>query len=215
MTTTPATIGTRVEVPQVEDRAALGAGRVALDIWLLAERNLLKVWRNKRLIIFSTVQPIMQLILFAFVFGAIANHGNLGFSYKDLVVPAVIIQTVVFTGVRPGHRRRLGISTLPLVAHRSLGVLLKSHMSDTLQLVHRSSSSSSATLIVPVHGSALGAIACPSLPSVRDVAHHILGIHGLCVRIPNGRRGGVRCCPFFTSSVCPSPAAGLDAAGGG
>ena len=95
----PTVIGTHVEAPGVEDRAALGIARVALDIWLLAQRNLLKIWRNKRLILFSTVQPIMQLVLFVFVFGAIANLGKIGISYKDFVVPAVIIQTVVFTGV--------------------------------------------------------------------------------------------------------------------
>ena len=37
-----------------------------------------------RLIVFSIVQPIMQLILFAFVFGAIANLGDTGLTLQGL-----------------------------------------------------------------------------------------------------------------------------------
>jgi ABC transporter DrrB family efflux protein len=168
MSATPTTIGTQVEAPRVEDRAALGLGRVTLDIWLLAERNLLKVWRNKRLIIFSTVQPIMQLILFAFVFGAIANLGNLGFSYKDFVVPAVIIQTVVFTGVQSGIGIADDLNTGMIDRFRSLpiarsGFLLGRTLSDTLRLVYQI-----IILIVAAtaigfrfHGGAAGAVAMP------------------------------------------------------
>jgi ABC transporter DrrB family efflux protein len=168
MTTTPATIGTQVEAPRVEDRAALGLGRVALDIWLLAERNLLKVWRNKRLIIFSTVQPIMQLILFAFVFGAIANLGNLGFSYKDFVVPAVIIQTVVFTGVQSGIGIADDLNTGMIDRFRSLPIarssfLLGRTLSDTLRLVYQIIILVVAATAVGFrfHGGVLGAIAMP------------------------------------------------------
>jgi ABC-2 type transport system permease protein len=168
MAATPTTIGTKVQAPRVEDRAALGIGRVALDIWLLAERNLLKIWRNKRLIIFSTVQPIMQLILFAFVFGAIANLGHLGFSYKDFVVPAVIIQTVVFTGVQSGIGIADDLNTGMIDRFRSLpiarsGFLLGRTLSDTLRLVYQIIILMiSATLIgFHFHGGTLGAIAMP------------------------------------------------------
>jgi ABC-2 type transport system permease protein/oleandomycin transport system permease protein len=168
MASPSATIGTHVEVPRVEDRAALGVGRVALDIWLLAERNLLKVWRNKRLIIFSTVQPIMQLILFAFVFGAIANLGDLGFSYKDFVVPAVIIQTVVFTGVQSGIGIADDLNTGMIDRFRSLPIarssfLLGRTLSDTLRLVYQIIILVVAASAVGFrfHGGVLAAIAMP------------------------------------------------------
>ncbi|MFI5053417.1 MAG: ABC transporter permease [Acidimicrobiia bacterium] len=168
MTATPTVIGTHVEVPRVEDRAALGIGRVALDIWLLAERNLLKIWRNKRLIVFSTVQPIMQLVLFVFVFGAIAALGLPGISYKDFVVPAVIIQTVVFTGVQSGIGIADDLNTGMIDRFRSLpiarsGFLLGRTLSDTLRLVYQII----ILLVVATavgfrfHGGALGAMAMP------------------------------------------------------
>src|SRR6202022_3757232 len=54
-----------------------------------------------RLIVFSTIQPLMQLLLFAYVFGAVASIGK-GISYKDFVVPAVLVQTMTFSAVGSG-----------------------------------------------------------------------------------------------------------------
>ncbi len=85
----------------VEQRAALPPRRVAADIGLVAGRNLRKVLRNTRLIVFSTIQPLMQLILFAYVFGAVARIGT-GISYKDFVVPAVLVQTMTFAAMGSG-----------------------------------------------------------------------------------------------------------------
>ena len=161
-------ITTGVEAPRVEERAALHPRRVALDIWLLAERNLMKVWRNKRLIIFSTVQPIMQLILFAFVFGAIANLGDTGLSYKDFVVPAVIIQTMVFTGVQSGIGIADDLHTGMIDRFRSLPIarsafLLGRTVSDTLRLAYQVVLLLIAASIIGFrfHGGVLGAVAMP------------------------------------------------------
>jgi ABC transporter DrrB family efflux protein len=43
----------------------------------------------------------MQLILFAYVFGSVARIGA-GISYKDFVVPAVLIQTMTFAAMSSG-----------------------------------------------------------------------------------------------------------------
>jgi len=85
----------------IEARAALGPERVLADIALIARRNLRKVQRSPGLIIFSTIQPVMQLILFVFVFGAIANIGA-GTSYRDFVVPAVLVQALAFAAMGSG-----------------------------------------------------------------------------------------------------------------
>jgi ABC transporter DrrB family efflux protein len=161
-------IATDIEAPSVEERAALDLPRVALDIWLLAQRNLMKVWRNKRLVIFSTVQPIMQLILFAFVFGAIASLGDTGISYKDFVVPAVIIQTMVFTGVQSGIGIADDLHTGMIDRFRSLpiarsGFLLGRTLSDTLRLVYQVCLLLVAAVLIGFHfhGSLLGAIGMP------------------------------------------------------
>lgn len=84
-----------------EERAALPPTRVLADIWLLAERNLRRTLRNTGLIVFSTIQPLMQLILFAYVFGAVANVGK-GIDYTDFVVPAVLIQSITFAAMGSG-----------------------------------------------------------------------------------------------------------------
>jgi ABC-2 type transport system permease protein/oleandomycin transport system permease protein len=83
-----------------EQRAALPPARVVADIALIAQRNLRKVIRNTRLIVFSTIQPVMQLLLFAYVFGSVASVP--GISYKDFVVPAVLVQTMTFAAMGSG-----------------------------------------------------------------------------------------------------------------
>jgi ABC-2 type transport system permease protein/oleandomycin transport system permease protein len=84
-----------------EERAALPPMRVIADIGLLAGRNLRRMTRNPQLIVFSTIQPMMQLILFAFVFGAVASVGG-PVDYKDFVVPAVLIQSMTFAAMGSG-----------------------------------------------------------------------------------------------------------------
>jgi ABC-2 type transport system permease protein/oleandomycin transport system permease protein len=88
----------------VDARAALPPRRVLADISLVAGRNLRKILRNYRFIAFTTIQPLMQLILFAYVFTGVATVP--GISYRDFVVPAVIVQTMVFAAMTTG----IGIS---------------------------------------------------------------------------------------------------------
>jgi ABC-2 type transport system permease protein/oleandomycin transport system permease protein len=97
MTTIPLT----TRLASAEERAALPPARVIADIGLIAGRNLRKVLRNTRLIVFSTIQPLMQLLLFAYVFGAVASVGG-SISYKDFVVPAVLVQTMTFAAMSSG-----------------------------------------------------------------------------------------------------------------
>ncbi len=85
-----------------EERAALPPQRVIADIALVAQRNLRKIPRNPRLILFTTIQPVLQLVLFVFVFGAIATVGGGVVSYKEFVVPAVLIQSVTFAAMTSG-----------------------------------------------------------------------------------------------------------------
>ena len=89
------------DLPTPEERAALPPRRVLADIGILAERNLRRVMRNTGLIVFSTIQPLMQLILFAYVFTAVATVGG-GISYKDFVVPAVLVQSMTFAAMGSG-----------------------------------------------------------------------------------------------------------------
>jgi ABC transporter DrrB family efflux protein len=67
------------------------------DTLLMAWRNLLRIPRQPDLLVSFTIQPIMFLLLFAYVFGgAIATPG---FSdYKDFLVPGIIAQSMTFGG---------------------------------------------------------------------------------------------------------------------
>jgi len=64
------------------------------DTWEITKRNLLRYRRTPRLVFFSLVQPVMFVLLFAYVFGGAINVP--GGSYINYLIPAIIIQTVLF-----------------------------------------------------------------------------------------------------------------------
>ena len=66
------------------------------DTLVLAERNLKRLPRQPDLAIGFTIQPIMFVLLFAYVFGgAIVTPG---FDYIDFLIPGIIVQNVAFGG---------------------------------------------------------------------------------------------------------------------
>jgi ABC transporter DrrB family efflux protein len=66
------------------------------DTLVLARRNLLRIPRQPDLLVSFTIQPIMFLLLFAYVFGgAIATPG---LDYKDFLVPGIVAQSMTFGG---------------------------------------------------------------------------------------------------------------------
>ena len=64
------------------------------DGWVVTKRNLLKVRRIPDLLIFSTVQPIMFVVLFAYVFGGSISIP--GVNYREYLMPGIFVQTVAF-----------------------------------------------------------------------------------------------------------------------
>ena len=73
------------------------ARRSIEDCLVVTGRNLRHFVRQPQLLIFSTIQPIMFVLLFAFVFGG-AIEGSLpgGVSYVDFLLPGVFIQAAAF-----------------------------------------------------------------------------------------------------------------------
>jgi ABC transporter DrrB family efflux protein len=61
---------------------------------VVAKRNLLKITRLPDLLVFSTVQPIMFVLLFAYVFGSAIDVP--GVSYTEYLMGGIFVQTVVF-----------------------------------------------------------------------------------------------------------------------
>jgi ABC-2 type transport system permease protein len=66
------------------------------DTLVLARRNLKRIPRQPDLLIAYTVQPVMFVLLFFYVFGgAIATPG---FDYVDFLMPGIIVQSIAFGG---------------------------------------------------------------------------------------------------------------------
>ena len=61
---------------------------------VIARRNLTGIARTPQLVVFATIQPVMFVLLFRYVFGG-AIHVP-GISYVDFLMPGIIVQTVVF-----------------------------------------------------------------------------------------------------------------------
>lgn len=68
------------------------------DGWTIAKRNLRHFTRLPRLLIFSTIQPVMFVLLFGAVFdGAVGGSLPGGFpSYLAFVMPGIFIQSTIF-----------------------------------------------------------------------------------------------------------------------
>jgi ABC transporter DrrB family efflux protein len=67
------------------------------DTLVLAKRSLFRIRRQPDLLVGYTIQPIMFVVLFAYVFGgAIATPGFE--DYTDFLLPGIIVQSMVFGG---------------------------------------------------------------------------------------------------------------------
>jgi ABC transporter DrrB family efflux protein len=84
---------------------ALGDGTI------VAKRNLIKIKRVPDLLVFSTLSPIMFVLLFAYVFGSAIDVP--GVSYKEFLIAGIFAQTVIFgstiTGVGLAEDLQKGI----------------------------------------------------------------------------------------------------------
>jgi ABC transporter DrrB family efflux protein len=68
----------------------------ASDMWELAKRSLKRIPRQPDLLVGFTIQPVMFVLLFVFVFGGAIDTGPL--DYVDFLIPGIIVQSMVFGG---------------------------------------------------------------------------------------------------------------------
>ena len=103
------------------------------DTMVITQRQLRLLTRVPEVLIFSTIQPIMFVLLFRYVFGGSIDSGQPG-GYVQLLMPGIFVQTVAFTlaGTAAGlaedmkkglidRFRSLPISQSALVLGRTLG----------------------------------------------------------------------------------------------
>jgi ABC transporter DrrB family efflux protein len=68
----------------------------ASDTFVLAKRSLKRIPRQPDLLISFTVQPVMFVLLFVYVFGGAISTP--GFEYVDFLMPGIIVQSMAFGG---------------------------------------------------------------------------------------------------------------------
>jgi ABC-2 type transport system permease protein/oleandomycin transport system permease protein len=67
---------------------------VVRDTKAVVQRNLIHYVRVPQLLVFSTIQPIIFVLMFRFVFGGSIDTGPI--PYVDYLMPGIFLQTVVF-----------------------------------------------------------------------------------------------------------------------
>lgn len=70
--------------------------RLVTDTMVVAERNLIRLPRSPDLLLAFTVQPIMFVLLFVYVFGGAIQTP--GYDYVDFLLPGIIVQNTAFAG---------------------------------------------------------------------------------------------------------------------
>jgi ABC transporter DrrB family efflux protein len=70
--------------------------RLVTDTLIIAERNLVRLPRRPDLLLAFTVQPIMFVLLFRYVFGGAIATG--GIPYVEFLIPGILVQNIAFGG---------------------------------------------------------------------------------------------------------------------
>ena len=108
--------------PDIADRR-IPWGRLR-DTSAVIKRNLLQYLRVPQLLVFSTIQPIIFVLMFRFVFGGSIDTGRI--PYVDFLMPGIFLQVVVFgslaTAIGSGDRsEERADGTVPRVADVDAG----------------------------------------------------------------------------------------------
>src|SRR3954468_13338562 len=70
--------------------------RLVSDTMIVAGRNITRIKRNPDLLTAFTIQPVMFLLLFVYVFGGAISTP--GYDYKDFLLPGIMVQNIAFGG---------------------------------------------------------------------------------------------------------------------
>ena len=79
-------------------RVPRNALRPVRDALAIAGRNLIAYRRVPQLLVFSTIQPVIFVLLFRYVFGG-AVRSLPGVPYVDFLIPGIFVQTTVFGAI--------------------------------------------------------------------------------------------------------------------
>jgi ABC transporter DrrB family efflux protein len=119
---------------------------------VITKRNVLRIIRLPQLLVFSTIQPVMFLLLFNFVFGGAIDLGGAPIGgagqYINWLIPGILIQSAIFgaTSTSVGLTEDLGAGvidrfrSLPMarsgvLAGRTLADLVRNTFVNSLMLI--------------------------------------------------------------------------------
>lgn len=77
-----------------------GARAATRDAFIIAGRNLTVLRRLPQLLVFATIQPVLFVLMFRYVFGGAIEVPN--GSYVDYLMPGIFAQTVAFGAITTG-----------------------------------------------------------------------------------------------------------------
>ena len=117
------------------------------DSWVEAERHLRIIPRNIELLIFATIQPIMFVVLFVYVFGGSIQVP--GFSnYDQFLIPGIFSQSLVFGSAFTGigiaedlskglvdRLRSLPMSRAAVIVGRTVSDLVRNVITFTVMVI--------------------------------------------------------------------------------
>lgn len=110
------------------------------DTWAIAKRNLLRYIRLPQLVFFSSIQPIIFLTLFNYVFGGAVggSGGAIHGKYINYLLPGIMVQVTLFGGLQTGIGLARDINSGMIDRFRSLpmsraAVLAGRTFADTLR----------------------------------------------------------------------------------
>lgn len=66
------------------------------DAAVVAKRNIIKIKRVPDLLVFTTLSPIMFVLLFSYVFGGAIDQEGGGQAYREFLIAGIFAQTVIF-----------------------------------------------------------------------------------------------------------------------
>jgi oleandomycin transport system permease protein len=88
---------------------------------VLARRSLIKTWRTPEALIDVTLQPVIFIALFTYVFGGAIEHGS-RHAYLQLLVPGMLAQTIGMAGIALGQNLNADIDKGVFDRFRSLPI---------------------------------------------------------------------------------------------
>ncbi len=116
VTTVTAVTGVVEPTEQPSDRLF----HAVADTITIAQRNLITLRRVPQLLIFSTIQPVIFVLLFRYVFGGAIHVPNV--PYVDFLMPGVFAQTVAFGAMNTAIGLAADVNTGLIERFRSLAM---------------------------------------------------------------------------------------------